>query len=88
MNSFVCPIKSPSALNDWIVAIAAPIVSVGRIIEQIGNFRSRNGVGSGIIRFARRVSTVEAVRSTNVTVELLIGSNTVSGGKPAWALPA
>jgi hypothetical protein len=28
------------------------------------------------------------VRSTNVTVELLIGSNTVSGGKPAWALPA
>ena len=78
--------KSPSAVKALSAPIAAPLVSVGRMIEQIGKFWLRNGHGSGMIRLFLKVAGVESsVRSTNVTVELLfIGSTTVSGGLPAF----
>src|SRR5262245_18179463 len=40
-NSADCPMNSPSAVNTLSVPIAAPVVSVGRMIETIGNLRSR-----------------------------------------------
>ena len=80
--------NSPSELRALTAPIAAPLVWVGRIIEQIGKLPLRNGHGSGMIRLASNVSSVLAVRSTNLTVELFIGSETVSGGKPAFAFPA
>src|SRR5215469_4808070 len=43
--------NSPSAVNALTAPMAAPTVLVGRTIEQGGNFRSRNGQGSGMIRF-------------------------------------
>ena len=65
--------------------IAAPLVSVGRIIEQTGNFRLRNGHGSGMIRLVCNVlrhggAGQGALRSGNTNP--LVGS--VSG----VALPA
>src|SRR5260370_1006529 len=37
--------------------MAAPFVSVGRIIEHTGNFRSRNGTGSGMIKLVCKVES-------------------------------
>src|SRR6516165_2024650 len=67
--------KSPSAESAFTAPIAAPLVLVGRIIEQIGNLRLRNGVGSGMIRLACVVSVAAPPsagvkwRSKKVTVE-------------------
>ena len=72
--------KSPSPARELNAPIAASVVSVGRITEQIGKLRFRNGHGSGMIRLASNVSSVLAVRSTNVTVQLFIGSETGSAG--------
>ena len=80
--------NSPSKVRALTAPIAAPLVWVGRIIEQIGKLLLKNGHGSGMIRLASNVSSVLAVRSTNVTVELFIGSGTVSGGLPVFAFPA
>src|SRR5215469_14260436 len=92
--------KSPSAVKAAAAPIAAPFVAVGRIIEQIGNFRLRNGVGSGMIRLACVVSVAAPPsagvkwRSRNVTSELFTGSWTVNGGLAGgpfgfvFALPA
>ena len=71
--------NSPSMVKAVTAFIAAPVVSVGRMIEQIGRFVLRNGVGSGMIRFACKCSSVLPWRSTNVTVELFIGSETMTG---------
>ncbi len=60
----VWPMKSPSAVRALAAPIAAPFVSVGRIIEQIGNFRLRNGHGSGMIRLS--FSNSDAVASGQV----------------------
>src|SRR3984893_7732560 len=85
--------KRPSSFSALTAPMAAPLVSVGRMIEQFGNFLFRNGHGSGMIRFACNVSGAPLCRSLNVTDELFIGSNTVNGGLgpgpgPAFAFPA
>ena len=76
--------KSPSALRALTAPAAAPLVLVGRIIEQIGKLLLRNGHGSGIIRLACNDSGWFVVRSTNVTVDPVLGSVSVNG----VALPA
>ena len=48
--------NSPSAVRALTAPIAAPFVLVGRIIEHRGNFRLRNGQGSGKMRFVWYVS--------------------------------
>src|SRR3954452_10944795 len=45
-----CPLNSPIAVRNVAAPTAAPSVLVGRMIEQIGNLRSRKLVGSGMIR--------------------------------------
>src|SRR5438552_3768399 len=47
-NSFDWPMKSPSFIRAVNAPMAAPFVSVGRMIEHTGNLRLRNGHGSGI----------------------------------------
>src|SRR5437660_1642592 len=71
--------NSPSAVKALSAAIAAPRVSVGRMIEQIGNRRRRKIVGSGMIRLVW-VSSPSALRSGKT--KPFVGS--VRGG----ALPA
>ena len=61
-NSADCPMNSPSAVSALAVAIAAPFVWVGRMIETIGNLRSRKIVGSGMIRLVCN-SSPSALRS-------------------------
>src|SRR5438477_6179552 len=50
------PTKSPIAVKNASAPIAAPRVSVGRIIEHLGSFRLRKGHGSGMIRVVVNVS--------------------------------
>src|SRR6266436_3800631 len=76
--------KSPYAARALAAPIAAHFVLVGRIIEQIGKLRLRNGVGSGMIKLACNDSGWFAVRSRNVTDDPVTGSMSVSG----VALPA
>src|SRR5260370_42058221 len=78
--------KSPSLVKALTVVIAAPLVSVGRIIEQIGKLRFRNGHGSGMIRLACNVAGWLKWRSKNVTSELFIGSWTENAGLPGGPL--
>jgi hypothetical protein len=73
-NSGVWPMKSPSLVRALAAPIAIPLVSVGRIIEQRGKLRFRNGHGSGMIRLACNVSGWLKWRSKNVTSELFTGS--------------
>ena len=68
--------KSPSAMSALTAAPAAPLVSVGRMIEQGGNFRLRNGQGSGMIKLPCNDSGWPVVRSANVTVAFVMGSLT------------
>ena len=76
------PMKSPSAVRAFAAPIAAPSVLVGRMIEQTGNFRSRNTVGSGMIRLVWKSSPPNggAFRSGN--------SRPLVGSLSAGALPA
>ena len=48
--------NSPLAVKALTAPIAAPWVSVGRMIEQTGNFRLRKTVGSGMIRLVWKSS--------------------------------
>jgi hypothetical protein len=45
-NSGDCPMKRPSLVKAFTVPMAAPSVSVERMIETTGNLRSRKIVGS------------------------------------------
>jgi hypothetical protein len=56
-NSEVWPMNSPSLVRALTAPIAIPCVSVGRMIEQSGKLRLRNGHGSGMIRLALHVET-------------------------------
>src|SRR5439155_18889185 len=73
------PINSPSAVSAFTAPIAAPLVLVGRTIEHRGNFRLRNGQGSGMIRLVSNTSPPNGAsfRLGNTKSEL-VGS--VSGG--------
>src|SRR5215469_13429431 len=62
-NSFIVvknpddwPTNNPVSVKNLTTPIAAPFVSVGRTIEQGGNFLSRNTVGSGMIRLVENSS--------------------------------
>jgi len=56
-NSLDWPMKSPSLVKPLTAAIAPPSWSeVGRMIETAGNFRLRNGHGSGMIRLVWKSS--------------------------------
>ncbi len=69
--------NSPSSVSAFTAPIAAPAVSVGRMIETGGNFRLlRKNVGSGMIRFVC-VSSLPVLRFGKVSP--LVGS--VSGMK-------
>ena len=48
--------NSPSSVKALTAPIAAPFVSVGRMIEQTGNMRLRKMVGSGMIRLVWKSS--------------------------------
>ena len=50
------PLNNPSSVSALAAPLAAPFVSVGRIIEHLGKVLLRNGHGSGIMRFACNVS--------------------------------
>src|SRR5258708_11818541 len=81
-NSGDWPMNSPSAVKALAAPIAAPCVSVGRMIETTGNLRLRKIVGSGMIRLVWKSSPPKggALRSGNT--RLLVGS------VRAGALPA
>ena len=55
-NAWDWPLNSPSSVRALIAPLAAPFVSVERIIEQSGNLLLRNGHGSRIIKFACKFS--------------------------------
>src|SRR5579862_3625642 len=73
----------PSAVSALTAPIAAPTVSVGRMMEHTGNVRLRNGHGSGMIRLVWKISPPNGVELRSGNTRLgLVGS--VKGG----ALPA
>src|SRR5262250_1163693 len=80
------PMKSPMLVRNVRAPMAAPSVFVGRMIETIGRLVSRNGHGSGMIRFVWKSSPPNGgeFRSGNVTETPVTGSTAVRGG----ALPA
>src|SRR5262245_44788509 len=78
------PAKSPMSLKNARAPIAAPRVSVGRIMEHFGSFRLRNGHGSGMMRLGVNVSPSNGgtVRSGNFNP--FVGSvNGANGGDTA-----
>ena len=77
------PMKSPMSVRNLRAPMATPFVSVGRMIEQIGRLRSKNGHGSGMIKLLFRSSS-STPRSGKVTDTPVTGSTAVNGG----ALPA
>src|SRR6266487_5094899 len=77
------PMKSPMFVRNCSAPVATPSVLVGRMIETIGRLVSRNGHGSGMIRFFFRSGSLTS-RSGNVTETPVTGSTAVKGG----ALPA
>src|SRR6266481_1615644 len=76
------PMNNPSAVSALAAPIAAPLVWVGRMIEHTGNFRLRNGHGSGMIRLVWKSSPPKggALRSGK--------TNPFVGSVRAGALPA
>jgi hypothetical protein len=40
-NSFDWPLNNPMAVKNFRAPVAAPVVSISRMIEQTGNFRSK-----------------------------------------------
>ena len=81
-NACDWPLKSPVAVGKEVAPVAAPFVSVGRMIEQTRNFRSRNMVGSGMIRLVWKSSPPNGGLFRSGNTNPLVGS--VSGG----AMPA
>ena len=81
------PMKSPILVKKFSAPIATPAVLVGRMIETIGRLVSRNGHGSGMIRFVWKSSPPNGgeFRSGNVTDTPVTGSITFGNG---GALPA
>jgi hypothetical protein len=77
------PLKRPMSVKNLTTPLAMPFVSVGRMIEHGGSLRLRKGHGSGMIKFAFRLSPA-IVRSGKVTDTPVTGSTAVSG----VALPA
>src|SRR2546425_6842284 len=77
------PMKSPMFVRNVRAPMATPSVLVGRMIETIGRLVSRNGHGSGMIRFFLN-SLLLTSKSGNVTDTPVTGSTAVKGG----ALPA
>src|SRR6266571_4749214 len=80
------PMKRPMFVRNCSAPMATPSVLVGRMIETIGRLLSRNGHGSGMIRFVWKSSPPNGgeFRSGKVTDTPVTGSTAVSGG----ALPA
>src|SRR5258708_7843190 len=79
-NSFDWPMNSPSSVKALSAPMAAPFVSVGRMIETGGNVRRRKMVGSGMIRLLWTASGAGATRFGNI--------NPLVGSVTAGALPA
>src|SRR6266516_1568595 len=69
-NSADWPMKRPSLVKALTVLMAAPSVSVGRMIETIGNLRSRKIVGSGMIRLPCPVSDLFGLRGRQLLARL------------------
>src|SRR2546430_1864985 len=72
-NSLDWPMNSPSAVKPLTVATAPKIegsVETGRMIETAGNFRLRNGHGSGMIKLVWKSSPPkgDTLRFGNVRV--------------------
>src|SRR5207253_9700840 len=76
------PRNSPSAVRILTVAMAAPTVAVGRMIDTAGNVRLRKAVGSGMIRLVWKSSPPKGAALRSGKTSPLVGS--VSAG----ALPA
>ncbi len=55
------------------------MLRAGRMIEQTGNLRMRNGQGAGMIWFAGRISEWFTASSTNATSAWVMGSVPVAG---------
>jgi len=74
--------NNPMAVKNLTAPIATPLVSVGRIIEQGGRLRLKNGQGSGMIKLVWKASPPKGgeLRSGNISPFV----ESVSGG----ALPA
>src|SRR5204863_1940266 len=81
-NSGDWPRNNPVSVRNLTAPMAAPFVSVGRTLEQMGNFRSRNIVGSGIIRLVENSSPPKGGEFKSGKTSPFVGS--VKGG----ALPA
>src|SRR5439155_22591844 len=74
-----CPMKSPMSVKNLRAPMATPLVSVGRMTEQGGSLRLRNGQGSGMIRLFCRSSPTSS-RSGKATDTPVTGSTAVKGG--------
>jgi hypothetical protein len=68
------PMKSPIAVKKLTTPIATPVVSVGRIMEQTGSARLRNGHGSGIMRLVWNSSPPKGAELRSGKVSPLVGS--------------
>ena|SRR5205085_7307034 len=81
-NAGDSPMKSPMFVRNCNAPIATPCVLVGRMIETIGRLRSRNGHGSGMIRFVWKSSPPNGgeFRSGKVTDTPVTGSMAVKRG--------
>src|ERR1700704_4487927 len=77
--------KSPIEVRKLTTLIATPFVSVGRMIEQGGSLRLRNGQGSGMIRLVWKSSPPkgDALRLGNVRLPNVSGASGVETALPA-----
>src|SRR5205814_4469445 len=73
------PMKSPISVRNLSAPMATPWVLVGRVIEQRGRLRLRNGHGSGMIRLFVN-SSLATSKWGNVTETPVTGSTAVKGG--------
>src|SRR4030095_6945079 len=83
-----CPMNRPMSVKNLSAPIAAPLVSVGRITEQLGSFRLRNGQGSGMIKLVVKSSPPNggALRSGkgNPLVEAVSGGASPAKSDQVW----
>src|ERR1700722_9069515 len=68
----------PIAVKNLRAPVAAPFVSVGRMIDTLGRFRLRNGHGSGMMRLVWNVSPPNGGELRSGNTRPLVGS--VKGG--------